>query len=863
MKSVPSIDKLRHGAVLLIAVLFCPSSFGQDGCVARWSSEDGLKVFGTRKIEGTQAAPGVYAGAPELDASARISIEAWIKAGRNAKRDPIVCKGANYQVCLERNQVLFIYMSAKGDEKTWHGYRTHCAIKPGDWQHLVISYAYGRPDGMRCYVDGKQVDGHWYSGNGREPVVVDAGKALFVGKKDDTVFSGQIGELSIHDRETPLEQARDLHALGIRRYQKNGHDDRPFLSDAQRGELAGLEAKIGKYRPASPDGRFWAKRLLDLSKDIAKKNGCPDVRENSRDAEAQMRTLKKLARALFSGKLSSQSHVLYVVNPIDNRRILPDSIDVPGEISDTLLLTAAPGEFEPASFVIQAVEKVGDLKFTVSSLRDARGKTVSGASVDLRVVKCWFQDLGVSAEGYYCQEQVPNEKYNPTYWTGRAVMVPELLLYDDGLVKPEPAIRENYLKLSFAGGKATEYFLPFSRGWGNCYPSAAAFPFVDDRQLLPVDIPENSNKQFWLTVRMPDHCPAGIFDGKIAYESGANARVKGEVKIRVKVLPFALCEPYYISSMYYYPPEKIFYRDYAGQMRREFVNMREHGVSNPHIPFWGGSMAEYLKIRSEAGMSNKVIFYSKVVGNPREPEGLEKVRRMVGDAFEQAKPFGVEQIYFYGLDEAKGDVLVSQRKAWKTVHEAGGKIFVAGHVGNFETVGDIQDLIVMNGYPSREEAKNWHSANRLIMSYANPQGGVEQSETYRRNFGLLLWQNDYDGASTWMHCEDSFPTRRDMGADRNCFMKQSCMVYRTANGVLDTVQWEGYREGVDDVRYVTTLQKLIGKTRGEGDEKSRKAVMEAESYLAKLKDDDLSRRSLGTVRLEIIGHILKILGREE
>lgn len=33
--------------------------------------------------------------------------------------------------------------------------------------------------------------------------------------------------------------------------------------------------------------------------------------------------------------------------------------------------------------------------------------------------------------------------------------------------------------------------------------------------------------------------------------------------------------------------------------------------------------------------------------------------------------------------------------------------------------------------------------------------------------------------------------------------------YPTVNGVVDTIQWEGFREAVDDVRYVSTLVRLI------------------------------------------------------
>ena len=35
------------------------------------------------------------------------------------------------------------------------------------------------------------------------------------------------------------------------------------------------------------------------------------------------------------------------------------------------------------------------------------------------------------------------------------------------------------------------------------------------------------------------------------------------------------------------------------------------------------------------------------------------------------------------------------------------------------------------------------------------------------------------------------------------------LVFRTDDGVLDTLHWEGYREGVDDTRYLATLMKAI------------------------------------------------------
>ena len=45
--------------------------------------------------------------------------------------------------------------------------------------------------------------------------------------------------------------------------------------------------------------------------------------------------------------------------------------------------------------------------------------------------------------------------------------------------------------------------------------------------------------------------------------------------------------------------------------------------------------------------------------------------------------------------------------------------------------------------------------------------------------------------------------------------------YPTTNGVIDTIQWEGFREGVDDTRYVASLIKK------EGSMTSAKAIISA------------------------------------
>lgn len=81
--------------------------------------------------------------------------------------------------------------------------------------------------------------------------------------------------------------------------------------------------------------------------------------------------------------------------------------------------------------------------------------------------------------------------------------------------------------------------------------------------------------------------------------------------------------------------------------------------------------------------------------------------------------------------------------------------------------------------------------------------------------------------------------------------------YPTQDGVIDTIQWEGWREGVDDVKYLTTLLELIEEAKAEG-----KDTSDAENWLADLKTSSLGTKDLNAVRSQMIGYILYFLEKE-
>ena len=78
--------------------------------------------------------------------------------------------------------------------------------------------------------------------------------------------------------------------------------------------------------------------------------------------------------------------------------------------------------------------------------------------------------------------------------------------------------------------------------------------------------------------------------------------------------------------------------------------------------------------------------------------------------------------------------------------------------------------------------------------------------------------------------------------------------YPTAGGPLPTLRWEAFREGVDDVRYLTTL--LAGIEQAEVDRSKRRAVRRARRWLDEFDD---VHGNLDVIRATMVRHIEALL----
>jgi hypothetical protein len=297
------------------------------------------------------------------------------------------------------------------------------------------------------------------------------------------------------------------------------------------------------------------------------------------------------------------------------------------------------------------------------------------------------------------------------------------------------------------------------------------------------------------------------------------------------------------------------------QFRAELRLLREHGIVAPTV-IWSPQIVyadealfrRHLEIAREIGMSGRPLHFgdSGMIGNPTEPAALEALQANVRKTIAIAAEYGFPEVYFYALDEARGDRLRSQRTAWEAVHEAGGKIIVSGYADHLKEVGDTLDLLNRAGNPEAEPAAEWHKRGHKVWNYAHPQTPPENPELYRRNYGLFLWRIDFDGACTYCFMDSSGTAWNDFDCDA---YRDHNLGYPTVNGVVGTLALEGFREGVDDVRYATTLRLRAEKARDSGDAQARAAAQEAVAWLEAI---DPKTADLDEVRRKLVRHILAL-----
>lgn len=554
-----------------------------------------------------------------------------------------------------------------------------------------------------------------------------------------------------------------------------------------------------------------------------------------------------------AGKKGSPVAV-YTVPAMSEVKRLADTFPEDGTLFGKLSWIASRGEFEPASFVMYSMKDEDGVIIDASDLVCGNEK-IPASAIDFRVVKLWYQS-GSAWYGYFS---------DITHRT----LVPELILHDENLIRTDDSTKDYYVRYENEDG---------SRRWAWMSARFDVTDYAFDNQanqglikdadtLQPFVLNEGEFKQILATIRIPDGQREGVYSGMLKLRN-KEGRELAALDMRARVLPLDLPAP--ATS---YNPDKGFYLCLYGTGTRNpkiMKDLADHNCLNPMgfpsiDPLNPGGLDRDIKLAAEYGLSTKPIMFGVstaaelVFNNPPTPVESNKLAKL-SDRIAKTRALALDKLghtdfFSYGVDEGGPRTIRAERDAWRIAHEAGGKIGVTSYAHR-ELLFAL-DLLIIPGMPvehRQNEVKLFHDSNpdSLCGWYANPHCGPENPDYFRRIHGLTAWQAGYDVSLNYCWWRNNW---NDMAIPYEQNLRAIINVYGAYDSVIDTLAWEGIREGLDDIRYATLCKKLALKASKSA---NGTVMLKGRRVLSWLAYWDGYRSSPDAFRAECINNILAL-----
>ena len=161
----------------------------------------------------------------DFDNEDPITLEAWVQAeslrpgefvyvlgkGRTAASGPS-SDNQNWALRIrerkEQGCVSFLFATTKDPKESqndshWHRWTSQTGFVPGKlWHHVAVSYLFGHPESIRCWIDGKPVQGEWDMGGKTTQAPVVDNDAIWIGSSRGGAagnsFRGSLDSIAIH-----------------------------------------------------------------------------------------------------------------------------------------------------------------------------------------------------------------------------------------------------------------------------------------------------------------------------------------------------------------------------------------------------------------------------------------------------------------------------------------------------------------------------------------------------------------------------------------------------------------------------------------------------------------------------------------
>ncbi|HEY5909881.1 MAG TPA: glycoside hydrolase domain-containing protein [Verrucomicrobiae bacterium] len=527
----------------------------------------------------------------------------------------------------------------------------------------------------------------------------------------------------------------------------------------------------------------------------------------------------------------------YIVFPADyTEQIVPGFVPDRAAIRKPLTAFVTPGEFEPATVCVSAGVDLGKVNLELSDFVGEKGsRKIARESVTAGIVRCWPQrESSWGTKGDYR-------------------VVPEMI---------EP---------------------PDSRG-----------SRVEAGQV----------RQWWLTVRVPPETPAERY--RMSLTLRPEKAPPTTLEWRLLVLPFQLERPadrHWGTWLESFPPVGGLRgparrgRNTPAEMERlvraDLADYRDHGFDSAIFNFYFGvkenpdgsfaydisALARDLDYWKTLGATTPVAIgceYTfrnleyglaepgeKHVPGTFSPKARKAIVGLVRHIHDEAARRGWPKIYFYPIDEPGNNKtenrMLFAQNVLDLVHEVPGcQTATTLTASDVQRLGERVDVrIYAYGHYSRGKVIKEAQQGHPFWWYANGMFYGQSTIASRGMAGFEFLRSGAEVASAW-----GFDATKDNPFnDFDGGHKDWNVIFPGVDAPIPTIYWELCREGVDDCRYVATLQQHIRRAREQG---KAKAAERAEAVLAPLIDPDAppieNTLAFGRYRWRIAREILNLLG---
>ncbi|NOZ21926.1 MAG: hypothetical protein GXP25_12660 [Planctomycetes bacterium] len=413
------------------------------------------------------------------------------------------------------------------------------------------------------------------------------------------------------------------------------------------------------------------------------------------------------------------------------------------------------------------------------------------------------------------------------------------------------------------------------------------------------DIKKGRNQKYWITVKVPDNAAPGIYKGKLTFSPSGGK--PADIPIKIRVLPIKLRKnPEYYYGMYYRDPLSNLYEKntkyaneyFARKAELERQDMVEHGM-NTHISYirismektgkdgksiqWvvdGDEAERRIALDRKYGMADRPLvvsfsvtwWYHQLVDKrgtgshlrlvrPDVPQSFfDEVTKMVQAIEKERKKRGWPEFLYYPIDEpGRGEAqikfMVNVMKAIKKV--PGVRTYVTADPSHeaFEPMWPYVDIWCCQPFVFGYEKIKKLSKEKNIEFWCYPNHiSGENDHTpvrgARMTWGFGFWKSGFKTLIPWIYQANISDPWNYLDSTAMDFFNRS-----TPDGEpIPVAMWEAYREGIDDGRYIYTLEQLVKEGKAKGGkaaqvakecEKELQFVWDAIEVQEKYKYDDL------------------------